>query len=203
MTEQTNAALPVSSAWPTYGLSGDYNVKVHVCNVAYILWQTNVLLMIPNSPRTHAWLKDENKVHDWVKEQCILRLIVPIIWSMCTLMRFNKDQMLKADRFMCAIRILENVKCKWTGIIQARLNNADSQSKGGKVWKEAVEEGKELRKTERKGRKGEEGKVFVKGADGRGHFSTEWDSSCHWWNIQHLFTTDQVCLCPLSLSMPF
>lgn len=26
---------------------------------------------------------------------------------------------------------------------------------------------------------GERGKVFVKGADGRGHFSTEWDSSCH------------------------
>ncbi len=65
-------------------------------------------------------------------------------------MQFNKDQMLKADRFMCVIRILENVTWKWTGIIQARLNNADSQRKGGKVWKEAVAEGKELRKTERK-----------------------------------------------------
>lgn len=51
---------------------------------------------------------------------------------------------------MCAIRILENVKWKWTGIIQARLNNADRQRKGGKVWKEAVAEGKKLRKTERK-----------------------------------------------------
>jgi len=26
---------------------------------------------------------------------------------------------------------------------------------------------------------GERGKVFVKGADGRGHFTTEWDSSRH------------------------
>lgn len=89
--------------------------------------------------RTCSRFKDENRVYDsrnnafFLPRLMVLSHIAPVIWSMCTLMQFNKDQMLKADRFMCVIRILENGKWKWTGIIQARLNNADSQTQGGKV----------------------------------------------------------------------
>lgn len=66
-----------------------------------------------------------------------------VVWSMCTLKWFNKDQMLNLDWCMCAIRILENVIWKWTGIIQARLNNADSWSREERYeqrWSETEKE---------------------------------------------------------------